>query len=603
MRILTKYTLKEIFPNYFIGLSFFTLILLINEIFRLVAMVVEKNIPIVRVLGLFIYTLPYILAVTLPIGVLLGTIFAIGRLSSDSEVTAMRSSGVSILQIFFPCYWFGLAVTISTVLFFQFVLPWGNQSYMKMYYQIIRGNPAVNLMQNQVLDVEGLKIMVDSVDVSKQELFKVRIVDRNNNKILFAEWGRFLPRDNENNVFPLQLFFTTTQPYIYYPQEIREAEQQAMGDTNRKKLLETNKKNLETIDFALKDFYRIMLSRQLNANEIQARKSLMERKKYILDEIRRIEESGTQPATGTSPKKNMFEERWDEMSFIYIKDTTPVNPQFSGPQMASITDLLEHMERTKMTIKLMQVRLIHQLVGSHLEEMELNKKIMMNPSDTSLGSQMTTVKNKIARFKTQIDFYYSGGTLDRQIVFQFHNKLSIPFACFFFAMIAAPLGIFSKRSGKGIGIGIALLVLIFYRILMLVGQIAYTKNAMSPIMAAWLPNIFTVIAAIYFTYEKVTGRAIQLHLDWVGEAFEKYQKWWKSKNLTFMQVFYYAFLFPFRLPFKIAKKLTKWYRINRLVARPGLKIRVSFRARFDDIYGEIQYEKHTQEYPNKRFTK
>ncbi len=601
MKILTKYTFKEIVPNYFLGLSFFTLILLINEIFRLVAMVVEKNIPIVRVLSLFIYTLPYILAVTIPIGVLVGTIFAIGRLSSDSEIVAMRASGVSLLKVFLPSYLFGFIITISAVLFFQFVLPWGNQNYMKMYFKIIRGNPAINLMQNQNINIQGLRIMVDSVDVKNQELYKVRIIDRRNKKIIFAEWGRFLPRDNENNLFPLQLFFTTTQPYIYLPNKIRKEKHQKMGKGQLQKRITYIAKRLNRIDEALKKFREILRQRALTDNEKKARKALVSQKRIFLRERQNLTQSSS--GKGSRKKKSKgdeFEERWDEMSLIYIKDNTPINPQFSGPQMASITDLLDNMERTRLMLKVLQVRLVNNLVRINRKYLTLSAQIKTSKKPKELRAKLDKLRKQMKKIKKRINYYYSGATLDRQIVFQFHNKLSIPFACFFFAVLAAPLGVFSKRSGKGIGIGIAILVLMGYRILMVVGKIGYTKNLMPPALAAWFPNILMILAAVFFTYMRIKSKIIQINLDWLFARMERIKKHWEKKDYSFMQGVFYAVIFPIKAPYIYGIKFYKWIKLQRNISFIGFfKRAYSENVNKDEIFGDIEYETVTQSYPGK----
>jgi lipopolysaccharide export LptBFGC system permease protein LptF len=567
------------------------MILLVNEIFRLVAMVVEKNIPVSRVLSLFVFTLPYILAVTIPIGVLVGTIFAVGRLSSDSEVTAMRASGVSILQVFYPCYWFGLATTIAAILFFQFVLPWGNQNYVQTRFRILKGNPALNLLQNQVLVVQGMEIMVDSVDVKKQKLYKVRIIDHANKKIIFAEYGQFLPRDNKNNVFPLRLFFTTTQPYGYFG-EIINRERLESRRVQKKRLSEVLKKErLENIENQLKRLRNIQETRSFNDTEKLMREKLVAEKKRL------VEGNTENPQAGFVKKKKIkeFEERWDKQTLIYIQDGSPANPQFTGPQMASISELIEYMGKTKMMIKMMQLRMYIQLVEVKKELRSIEKQLKENLSDKNLKKKRAELFIRIRGIKDQIEKQYSGGNIYRQIVFNLHSKLSMPFACFFFAMIAAPLGVYSKRSGKGIGIGIALLVLIGYRILMLVGNLGYTKNIMSPVIGAWLPNVLTVLAAFYFTYEKVTGKSLQFRFDFVIEKAEGFKKWWDKKDLTVMQIFFYLFSFPARLPFKVIKRIIRWYRVDRFVQKPA-KGRKE-KAIYDDIFGQMEYTRRTQHLP------
>jgi lipopolysaccharide export LptBFGC system permease protein LptF len=446
--------------------------------------------------------------------------------------------------------------------------------------------------------------MVDSVDVKKQELYKVRIIDRSNKKIIFAEWGRFLPRDNENNLFPLQLFFTTTQPHIYLPDKLRKRKQKRSNENNIQRRINFVDKKLDRTNKALAKFRALMQKRELNKNEKSARKALIRQKKLLLKEKRKLMDSKKAKGNKNVKKKNdsedkedEFSERWDEMSVIYIRDNSVIDPQFSGPQMASITDLMNHIERTKMMLKVLQVKLVNNLVRNHRKYSLLLKKIKKNSGDRELKAKKQNYEKRIKNVKKRIEYYYSGATLDRQILYQFHNKLSIPFACLFFAIIAAPLGVYSKRSGKGIGIGIALLILTFYRILMVVGDIGYSKNIMSPVLGAWLPNVLMVIAAGFFTYMKISSRKIEINMDWLFNIFEKTKKWWESKDYSFMQGVFYIVLFPIKLPFKIIFKTIQWLKLQRHISYSGFKFRKRISSSFDNIYGDIEYERPTQKFP------
>ncbi len=72
---------------------------------------IAKGIPLVEFFKFTLYILPVILTFTVPWAVMVGVMLVFGRLSADSEITAMRACGVSILQIVSPILLFTLALT------------------------------------------------------------------------------------------------------------------------------------------------------------------------------------------------------------------------------------------------------------------------------------------------------------------------------------------------------------------------------------------------------------------------------------------------------------------------------------------------------------
>jgi len=70
----------------------------IKEVFELLT----QGVPLIFVFWFMLYSLPMLLSLTLPFGILVGTMLVFGRMSADNEVTAMRACGISVLQIIAP---------------------------------------------------------------------------------------------------------------------------------------------------------------------------------------------------------------------------------------------------------------------------------------------------------------------------------------------------------------------------------------------------------------------------------------------------------------------------------------------------------------------
>ena len=96
VRILTRYILGEILSHALIGCALFTFILFMRELPHILEMVVRNSSTLAIVAEVFLFTLPNFFIVTIPMGVLVGVLLGLSRLAADSEIVAMRASGLGI---------------------------------------------------------------------------------------------------------------------------------------------------------------------------------------------------------------------------------------------------------------------------------------------------------------------------------------------------------------------------------------------------------------------------------------------------------------------------------------------------------------------------
>ncbi len=91
MRILTRYILREVSSHALIGTSIFTFVLFVQNLGRILELVVRASAPLPSVAELFFFTVPVTFNYTIPMGVLVGILIGMSRLAADSEITAMRA--------------------------------------------------------------------------------------------------------------------------------------------------------------------------------------------------------------------------------------------------------------------------------------------------------------------------------------------------------------------------------------------------------------------------------------------------------------------------------------------------------------------------------
>src|SRR6266446_1965290 len=96
MRILTRYILGEVVSHAVIGMAVFTFVLFTRDLGRILDLVVRNSAPLPSILQIFFFTVPVALTYTIPMGVLVGILIGLSRLAADSEITAMRASGIGV---------------------------------------------------------------------------------------------------------------------------------------------------------------------------------------------------------------------------------------------------------------------------------------------------------------------------------------------------------------------------------------------------------------------------------------------------------------------------------------------------------------------------
>ncbi|HEY0264296.1 MAG TPA: LPS export ABC transporter permease LptG [Granulicella sp.] len=94
MRIFTRYILREVISHALLGGVLFTFVLFMRDLGKILELVVRNSASLWDVVRLLAYTLPNALTVTVPMAVLVGILLGLSRLAADSEITAMRASGI-----------------------------------------------------------------------------------------------------------------------------------------------------------------------------------------------------------------------------------------------------------------------------------------------------------------------------------------------------------------------------------------------------------------------------------------------------------------------------------------------------------------------------
>lgn len=137
MRIIDRYVLRQMAWPFALGLTIFTFLLIVPELMRYAEEYVSKGVSFWIVGRLVATLLPYSLALTIPMSVLLALLVAFGRLSADREFVALQACGVSLLRLFRPVALVSVTSCLATAYVYMVLIPVGNQTFREITFSIL----------------------------------------------------------------------------------------------------------------------------------------------------------------------------------------------------------------------------------------------------------------------------------------------------------------------------------------------------------------------------------------------------------------------------------------------------------------------------------
>jgi lipopolysaccharide export system permease protein len=112
------------------------------------------------------------------------------------------------------------------------------------------------------------------------------------------------------------------------------------------------------------------------------------------------------------------------------------------------------------------------------------------PTKGSADMTLSELYSNIRKFEVKDDAY-------RDLIIEFNKKFSVPLSCLVFGILAIPLGIVSKRSGKSRGLSVGLFIVAAYYTLLLAGEAFGETGNIAPAVAIWSPNLIMGALGVY----------------------------------------------------------------------------------------------------------
>jgi lipopolysaccharide export system permease protein len=199
VKILPRYIFREHIAPFFLSLTVVTFVLLADRAIDLINLIIDKRLDAATIFRLFMLSLPYMLALAIPMAVLVATILAFGRMSVDREITAMKSSGINIYKTMWILILVAALMSLGMVWFNHFFLPNTNHKLKKLTLKIAYHKPMTIIKEKEFTTLGDYTIYTKKN--TENELQGILIYDRSQTRtprLISAEKGSLRQLDGGN---------------------------------------------------------------------------------------------------------------------------------------------------------------------------------------------------------------------------------------------------------------------------------------------------------------------------------------------------------------------------------------------------------------------
>ncbi len=247
---LDRYILKEIIGPLGLGFLVYTFILLLQFLFTSAEMIIRRGLPAPIVGRLVLYSLPNIMVLTIPMALLLGVLVGIGRLASDSELVALRSTGMSLYRLLRPVLLLSTVLTLVNGLLMIYLLPRGNRAVSQLYLDILTRTVAQQVEPRVFYNEWQGKVLYIFESSARNEdwrgVFLADAVPSERQEVIIAKRGRLLVEDAGERVV-LQLSEAIKHSFDFHsPKRYETSRHETLRIVLRDRFLSTERARIAT---------------------------------------------------------------------------------------------------------------------------------------------------------------------------------------------------------------------------------------------------------------------------------------------------------------------------------------------------------------------
>ena len=206
MRILTRYVLRLHLAPFFFSLAALTMVLLLDQVGRQFEKLVGKGLHWTVIGEVFLYSVPFILAQTFPMAVLIAVLYSFNRLAGDNEITAMKASGIPLTRLLAPLVLVAALAAAGMFWFNDTVLPESNHRLQVLRSSIAQKMPTFELREQTINEVLSNRLYLQAarIDRGRSALEDVVIYDErlpSRSRTIYADSGGIAFNDTQTDLY------------------------------------------------------------------------------------------------------------------------------------------------------------------------------------------------------------------------------------------------------------------------------------------------------------------------------------------------------------------------------------------------------------------
>ncbi len=445
MFTLSKHIIRQHIGPFFFGFFVITLLFMLNLVFKELGRILSKGLDFWIIIEFFALNLAWIVALAVPMGVLMACLMAFGQLSADSEITAIKASGISLYRIILPVFLVALGLTFFLTWFNNYVLPDSNHQLRLLARDITLKKPTVNLepgyLYQEIPDMsirverlkekEGLSLIDDVLIHDRSDAALTRCIVARNGEIFV---------NKQTGLLQVTLFEV----------DIHEVHIEKIDQYNRSHFQKY------VMNIPIPDMVLQRHDSEFRGDREQSAQMMRKEIKNNLGIIQKREENLD----------------------------TYINQQIVRYFPVANSDLKEKVDHNSPII------------------FPARQKSTARFS-TNLDKQIRFNRAILRRIESEIDVNNSYLLSNNKLAVEIYKKYSIPFACIVFVFIGAPLGILAHRGNMAVGGGISLIFFIVYWIFLIGGEELADRDFLSPFLSMWLANFVVGGFGLYLLLKTV----------------------------------------------------------------------------------------------------
>ncbi len=205
-KIIFKYIFKELLLYFAVSFLFFFFIFFVNQILLMAEEILSKKAPVIDVLLLLFYSLPFIIATTAPYAALVGTLMCLGRFSADHEFISMNSLGISNSFILVPVFAVGLLISVGSFITNDILIPSGAIKFNEILYKIASSTPALELESYSIKKSDNSLVFTGHIkDNIVKDLLIIDFSQRGYKRVLSAKETSVSQSKNKAVIMQLEM--------------------------------------------------------------------------------------------------------------------------------------------------------------------------------------------------------------------------------------------------------------------------------------------------------------------------------------------------------------------------------------------------------------